>query len=987
MTETTDVTVTGVLKIEIPDPPVTLTLTFEPTSDGDTWDPPRLVAALRERGVREGFSESAPAEFLQAAAKAKSGPHTIELISGHPPQHSTPDRVEWKELPEEPPELAEAREQVLRDEGAPEIFRDVREKIQRQKTVTKKGALPFGQPKQEVVTVTETVTRKERVYIDPKVHESRYVESGVDLGTFVPRVTGVPGKDIFGRTIPIKQLADPGFYEGPGIQRTGETIFAGTTGFLRIGKNWADIVPFEPHRWEVELSRDKATCYVVLTPGHPKAQLPSASEIRTAAVDLPYPDESLIAEPELDALIRGQIETAEAGRLPITLSRDASFDIVVAEDKLSAYLNVHKGKGRGKALNLKEIGTAIKQSGLTGLDFKQISSDITAFYEGPEFDMTSYLLAEGVPPTPGPERHVEFAGDFKKGRAVDSAREALRNAESCESLEAFPPEAITQVADVDPEQLVCTIDPSTPGEPGRDVYGAPIPAEAGATPEIVLHENLVRKETIIATTSGGVLDYGEIDGVIHLRVRPHNDAVISVTVSDDRMEALLSLEEGSGTGSRLTREGVDQALERAKVTYGILEDRIAKALEAAKAGTTVSGIVVAEGSAPVNQSENRLEFSIDLKGETAVRIRKDGSADFRSRNAIPTVQEGEEICRVLPSQQEAIDGTDVLGQKIPATSDTGFAVELGENVTREEQADGSVVIRASTSGEVVYEKNRIAVQTSHTIQGDVDMKIGNIKFPGTITIGGTVRSGFYVVSGGDIRIAGGVEGALLSADGDILIKQGVKGAGKAVLRSKRNIMSTFVELATVLSVGDVTLTSSIVRSRIKCNGKITFQGEKGRIIGGQIRARNGLHVLSVGSPRGIKTHVSFGQDYLIADLIEKEEKEIEKVKRRITQVDISMRKLEKEGSRNEALQKLRKEKVQLLKLMEKRGLRLFTLRERFEQHYPSRIVVTGEVHTGTVFESHGRTYEITTPRKGIAVEFNSETGNIDVNELERENKE
>ncbi|MFW6228877.1 MAG: FapA family protein, partial [Alkalispirochaeta sp.] len=292
-----------------------------------------------------------------------------------------------------------------------------------------------------------------------------------------------------------------------------------------------------------------------------------------------------------------------------------------------------------------------------------------------------------------------------------------------------------------------------------------------------------------------------------------------------------------------------------------------------------------------------------------------------------------------------------------------------------------------TSGEVVYEKNRIAVQTSHTIQGDVDMKIGNIKFPGTITIGGTVRSGFYVVSGGDIRIAGGVEGALLSADGDILIKQGVKGAGKAVLRSKRNIMSTFVELATVLSVGDVTLTSSIVRSRIKCNGKITFQGEKGRIIGGQIRARNGLHVLSVGSPRGIKTHVSFGQDYLIADLIEKEEKEIEKVKRRITQVDISMRKLEKEGSRNEALQKLRKEKVQLLKLMEKRGLRLFTLRERFEQHYPSRIVVTGEVHTGTVFESHGRTYEITTPRKGIAVEFNSETGNIDVNELERENKE
>jgi uncharacterized protein (DUF342 family) len=143
----------------------------------------------------------------------------------------------------------------------------------------------------------------------------------------------------------------------------------------------------------------------------------------------------------------------------------------------------------------------------------------------------------------------------------------------------------------------------------------------------------------------------------------------------------------------------------------------------------------------------------------------------------------------------------------------------------------------------------------------------------------------------------------------------------------------------------------------------------------------------VGTPRGAKTHVSFGQDYLIADLIEKEETEIEKVKRRITEVDLSMRKLEKEGSSSDDLQRFRKEKVQLLKLMEKRGLRLFTLRERFEQHFPSKVVVTGEVHAGTVFESHGRTYEITRPRKAIAVEFNSETGNIDVNDLKNGSEE
>ena len=746
-------------------------------------------------------------------------------------------------------------------------------------------------------------------------------------------------------------------------------------------------MPFEPHAWEVELSRDQATCYLTLTPGHPDAAPPDATAVRTAAVELPYPDDSLMSTDELDRLIRGQIATGEHARMPITLSRDASFDIIVSEDKLSAYLNIHKGKGRGKHLNLKEVGAAIKGSKLAGLNFKQISSDITTFFEGPDFDMTSYVLCEGTPPTAAPERTVEFAPEFDSEKKTKEAIAALEGLDEYESSAVFPPGAITKTATVGAEQLVCTIDPPAQGEPGRDVYGTPIPAEPATAPAMELHENLVEKDTIIATAIAGVLDHGEIDGVIHLRVRPHQDATVTVELSEDRMQAHLSLTEGAGTGTRLTREAVDTALERAGVIHGVLDERVATALEAAKAGTEVTGIVVAEGTAPVHQSENQLEFLVDLDGGSGVRIRKDGSADYRTRNAIVNVDEGQEICRILPSQQEAIDGKDVTGREIAAKSDSGIELELGENVSREEREDGSVVVTATTKGEVTYAKKQISVQTSHTIKGDVDMKVGNIKFPGSVTIGGTVRSGFYVVSGGDVKIAGGVEAALISSDGDIFIQQGVKGAGKAVLRSKRNVMSPFVELATILSVGDLTLKSSIVRSRIKCNGKISFHGDKGRIVGGQIRARNGIQVLSVGSPRGVKTHMSFGQDYLIADLIEKEEKEIEKVKRRITEVDLSMRKLEKTDADSEELQHLRKDKVKLLKLMEKRGLRLFTLRERFEQHFPSKIVVTGEVHTGTVFESHGRTHEITRPQKAITVEFNSETGNIDVNDLKNGSEE
>ncbi len=981
MAEGKIVTVTGVLRIEIPNPPIKLTLTFESSEDGDAWDPERLEAALNERGVKEGVSRESLAEFLTSAGRAKDGPYTRDLLSGKEPLSAKADCVTWEEFPDVPAEFDEVRESVVSAQGAPEIYQDIREKVEKQKEVVRKGKIPFGQEKTEIVTVTETVTRKERVYVDPKVVRCDYIPAEQVLGTFIPREPGLPGKDISGRTIPVKQLADPGFYLGANIQRQGDTLTSTQAGFLRIGKNWADIIPFEPHSWIVELSRDKATCYLELTPGHPKAKIPDSQEIRNAAIALPYPEESLVSLQDLENLVRGQLETGEAARMPIALSRDASFDILIDNDKLTAYLNAHKGKGRGKQLSLKEIGKAIKESGLSGLDYKKISTDMTTFYEGPDLDLTGYVLAEGIPPTPGPERHAEFAPTFENETKTAAAKERLQDATGFESFDDFPVPAITKIAKVEAEQLVCTIDPPTPGEPGKDVYGKTLAAEEGLKPEIVLHENLVEKNNIIATTEAGILDYGEIDGVVHLRVRPHVDSEIRVEISEDRMEARLSLKEGIGTGLRLNRDQVDKALEKVGVTHGIDDDRLAKALEAAKAGVAVDGVVVAQGTPAIDQSENQLEFLVDISADPGVRIRKDGTADYRNRNTITSVTAGQEICRILPSQQEAVDGTDVTGKAVPARHESGLQLELGENVTRGEKEDGLVVITATTDGEILYEKNRIAVQTIHTIKGDVDMKVGNVKFPGTVIVGGNVRTGFYIMSGGDIKVAGGVEGALLSSDGDILIKQGVKGVGKAVLRSKRNIMSPFVELATLLSVGDITLKSSVVRSRIKCNGKITFQGDKGRIVGGQIRARNGLEVSSVGSPGGVKTHLSFGQDYLIADLIEKEEKEIEKVKSRITQVDQSMKKLERDGKDTDGLQKLRKEKVQLLKLIEKRGLRLFTLRERFEQHFPSKIVVTDDVHIGTVFESHGRFLEVTSTRKGVAVEFNSQTGNIDMKEL------
>ena len=78
----------------------------------------------------------------------------------------------------------------------------------------------------------------------------------------------------------------------------------------------------------------------------------------------------------------------------------------------------------------------------------------------------------------------------------------------------------------------------------------------------------------------------------------------------------------------------------------------------------------------------------------------------------------------------------------------------------------------------------------------------------------------------------------------------------------------------------------------------------------------------------------------------------------------------------EQLQELFNEKVKSMKILEKRNLRIFTLKERFEQHFESEIIVKGTMHPGVILESHGRTHEVNKLTKGVRIRFDTSSGRI-----------
>lgn len=982
--------IVGVLKLEIPDNGsyVDLIITRD-EEEGDQWTADKIVELLEERGIKQGYDRDQVVGALESIGESEETSPRARLAEGVEPEPPKPESVEWEEL-QTPEEVASFEEPVLRNAPPPEIFREQKQKIKKTRPVEKKTV--FG-VKTEQEEYYDTVTKRERVYIDPTPERVGYALKGQRLGIVHGADHGSPGKDVYGRVIQPKRLSDTRFYNGPHTNRKASELFGEVDGFVRIGKNWVDIVPFSFHQWEISRSSDQATCLLALQPGSTLAPLPDAGEIVEAATEKGFDPETLIPEDEIAALCAQAAETGEAlDQVPLSRSRDASFDIFVSDDKLTAVLNLHKGKGRGKPLVLKEVGKAIKDSGIKGLDYKKISEDVRAFYQGEETDLVGYLLAEGREPVQGPEREVEWGVRFMSDKELEAQREELIShpdrLAGLLSLGEFPLSSVTLMGVVQKEQMIVAVSPPVPGEAGVDVYGKEIPADAAPGPRFRLFEHVEEKNGVYVANRSGILDRADLEGITYLRVRPHNDASVEVSVAEDRMSASLTLTDGHGSGRRLNREMVDEAIEKAGVLEGIDLEVVSRALEVAKDGEKVDQVVFARGKPPRRGSENELELLVDIASAAGVTIRGDGKADYRNQNKITTVEAEQKVARVLPPENEPEDGWDIFGKAITAGQERSLELEVGENIRREEDGNGSAILIAETPGELLYDPNKpsISLRTVHTVDGDVDYGEGNVKFPGSVLIKGSVRRGFVVMSEGDISVVETVEGALLSSAGAVTVKQGIKGQGKAVVRTKGEIRAGFIEQATLLSVQDIKVKSALLMCRVKCNGTVRLPGEKGRIVGGEVRARHGIVAHTIGSDTGSRTHVSFGQDYLVMDLIEKEEREIEKVKKRLTAVDFEMRKSEK-AAKEELLERLRKEKVRLMKVLEKRGLRLFSLREKFETHFPSQVEIHGVLHPGVTFESHGRTVEVTDQKKAVTVAFNQQSGHIEITPMEQEAKE
>ncbi|MDR0324008.1 MAG: FapA family protein [Treponema sp.] len=348
---------------------------------------------------------------------------------------------------------------------------------------------------------------------------------------------------------------------------------------------------------------------------------------------------------------------------------------------------------------------------------------------------------------------------------------------------------------------------------------------------------------------------GEYARLMDYQYQPQNNSMAAVEIDDSEMKAYIIVSPPGDGGADLTYDTYVSLLKQNRVYHGIKEEFLA---EFADRPVYKEKVEAAEGTRPVNGKDAYIEYYFETD-QSRIRLKEEanGRVNFKELDIIQNVVQNQPVAKKMPPET-GIDGTTITGKILPAKSGVDIPIPVGTNVHVGD--DGDTII-ADINGQVMLINNKINVEPVFTVEGDVNLKTGNIIFLGTVVITGNVEYGFSVKAAGNIEVKGTVSKAELDAEGDIIIYQGVNGKGGGRIRAGRSIWSRFLENANVEAGNMVVVTDGIINSQVDAVKSILCQGKRANIMGGRLRAGEEINANVLGnSTSGTETICEVGFD-------------------------------------------------------------------------------------------------------------------------------
>lgn len=515
-----------------------------------------------------------------------------------------------------------------------------------------------------------------------------------------------------------------------------------------------------------------------------------------------------------------------------------------------------------------------------------------------------------------------------------------------------------------PGDIFARLDSGSPGQEGRDLFGAVLKPET----------SLPRSVPKIAPDSGVTKVGDQFFALRHGLVLMEEDRLYIqdlFQLSPDNMELRGTVFARDFSGEAVTVARIRQAFLAMGVTLPPCLLPLERALSVSQAKERPErDVLLACALNPRPGQDGYLDMRVLDKRARSGLTDAYGRIDYRQRGLLPTVAKGALIAAYVdPTPGHA--GRTLVNRLIPNSPGRHQPVKAGPNVTLAEDRHS---FYAEVDGLLLMQDNTLSVSEVYYVQGNVDMRTGNLEMErGSIHVKGSVLTGFRLDCPGSIVVENTVEDAFLSAGGDIEIAGGLVMGGKGLIRAGGKVICLFASKARIDAEGDVSVVNELVNCQVLADGNVAVSGGNGKIIGGVVQAGDSISALEVGTAFGSRTVIHLGLD----------EGFLYKKNQEAARLLSNLRALENKLGPGDAVSILARfppdEQDSIAKLIHARNLlsgrlkrleeRIARCQEKVTSSVPGVLKVLGVIHPGTVIHCLGKNMTIRSPLEFSQVSF------------------
>lgn len=329
---------------------------------------------------------------------------------------------------------------------------------------------------------------------------------------------------------------------------------------------------------------------------------------------------------------------------------------------------------------------------------------------------------------------------------------------------------------------------------------------------------------------------------------------IKISLSDDEMKAFITITPDPSVSISLMDLG--PVLKQHGVVYGIKRDVLAIVVERYRNGDIINNILVAEGVEPNAGVKPTLDLKFSLS--STPKTDSSGRMDYREISRILNIKKGQ-LLAVKTILKQPVDGISVTGKRTLFPPFDDIPLHIGQYIDVEHTLS-AIFYRAAEDGALKYENDVISIMPILDISEDVDFNSGNIHFKGDVRVGRDVLPDFLIEAEGNISIFGSAIACTLKATEGIEVRGGIVGKNKGIVESGADISATFVENAHLSANRDIIVKNGIIGSQVSCHGLLTVESPRSRIVGSTIRAAKGISSRNIGSRFDTSTVIITGID-------------------------------------------------------------------------------------------------------------------------------